>query len=152
MRIIRDYIRFGTVGTIGFLVDVVVLYSVAGLIGLFYGRAVSFLAAVLATWLLNRGWTFRHRSSGLRYGREFAVYLGFMLVGGAVNYTAYVWLVVSYQLALQYPVIGVAVGSLAGMLINFLASRFILFRHMDPSSQNFVSKVAEDLEVSSERK
>jgi len=151
MRFIRDYIRFGTVGAIGFLVDVVVLYSIDGLIGLFYGRAVSFLAAVLATWLLNRIWTFRHRSSGLKFSREFVVYLGLMLIGGAVNYSAYVWLVVSYQLALQYPVIGVAVGSLAGMLINFLASRFILFRHMDPSSHGFVSKVAEDLEVSSER-
>lgn len=151
MQFLRDSIFFGFVGAIGFLVDVAVLYSLAGLIGLFYGRAVSFLAAVLATWLLNRRWTFRHRSSGLASSREFAVYLALMLVGGAVNYSVYVWLVVFYQLALQHPVIGVAVGSLAGMLINFLASRFILFRHMDIRKQNLSSKVAEDFEVCNER-
>ena len=130
MRFIRDSILFGSVGAIGFLVDVAVLYSLAGLIGLFYGRAISFLAAVIATWLLNRRWTFKHRRSGFASSREFSVYLALMLVGGAVNYAVYVGLVVSYQLVLQHPVIGVAAGSLAGMLINFLASRFILFRHM----------------------
>ena len=123
------------------------LYSLAGLIGLFYGRVVSFLAAVLATWLLNRRWTFRHCPSGLASSREFAVYLVLMLVGGAVNYAVYVGLVVSYQLVLQHPVIGVAAGSLAGMLINFLASRFILFRYMGLRKQNLGSKVAEDFEV-----
>lgn len=147
MRFIRDSIFFGAVGTIGFLVDVAVLYSLAGLIGLFYGRAVSFLAAVLATWVLNRRWTFKHRRSGLASSREFAIYLVLMLVGGAVNYAVYVGLVVSYQLALQHPVIGVAAGSLAGLLINFLASRFILFRYMGLRKQNLGSKVAEDFEV-----
>ena len=129
MQILRDSILFGFVGTIGFLVDVAVLYSVAGLIGLFYGRVASFLAAVLATWLLNRRWTFRHRSSGLVRNREFTVYLALMFVGGAVNYAVYVWLVVSYQFVLQHPIIGVAFGSLAGMLVNFLTSRYVLFRH-----------------------
>lgn len=130
MRFIRDSIFFGAVGAIGFLVDVTVLYSLAGLIGLFYGRGVSFLAAVLVTWLLNRRWTFRHRSSGLASSREFSVYLALMLVGGVANYAVYVWLIVTYNLAQQHPVIGVAGGSLAGMLINFFASRFILFRHI----------------------
>lgn len=122
---------FGLVGAVGFLVDVTVLYSFAGLIGLFYGRVVSFLAAVVATWLLNRRWTFKSRNSGLRNRHEFAVYLALMLVGGSVNYGVYVWFVVAYQLVQHHPVIGVAVGSLAGMLINFLSSRFVLFRRVD---------------------
>ena len=130
MQFLRDSILFGFVGAIGFLVDVAVLYSVAGLIGLFYGRAVSFLAAVLVTWLLNRRWTFRHRSSGLARNHEFAVYMALMFVGGSVNYAVYVWLVVSCQLVLQHPIIGVAVGSLAGMLVNLVTARFILFRRI----------------------
>ena len=129
MKFLRDSIFFCFVGTIGLLVDVAILYSLANLTGLFYGRAVSFLAAVLATWLLNRRWTFKHRSSGLSSNREFAIYLALMLVGGTVNYAVYVWLVISYPLALQHPVIGVAVGSMAGMLINFVTSRLFLFRH-----------------------
>lgn len=130
-KFIRDSILFVIVGAIGFLVDVVVLYSLASFIGLFYGRAVSFLAAVFATWILNRRWTFRHRSSGLASSREFAVYLALMLFGGAVNYGIYVWLVVYYQFALQHPLIGVAVGSAAGMFVNFTTSRLLLYRQLE---------------------
>jgi len=115
MQFLRDSIFFGFVGVIGFLIDVAVLYSVVGLIGLFYGRAASFLAAVFATWLLNRRWTFQYRNSGLANSHEFAAYLALMLVGGAFNYGVYVWMVVSYQLVHQNPVIGVAAGSLAGL-------------------------------------
>lgn len=122
---------FGLVGTIGFLVDITILYSLAGLIGLFYGRVVSFLAAVFVTWLLNRRWTFKSRNSGLRNCNEFVVYLALMFVGGLVNYGVYVYLVVAYKLVQQHPVMGVAVGSLMGMLINFSSSRFLLFRRVD---------------------
>jgi putative flippase GtrA len=130
-KFLSESFIFGSVGAVGFLVDVTVLYSLAGLIGLFYGRVVSFLAAVVATWLLNRRWTFKGRNSGLRNRHEFVVYLALMLVGGSINYGVYVWLVVAYQLIQQHPVIGVAVGSLVGMLINYLSSRFVLFRRVD---------------------
>ncbi len=122
---------FGLVGTIGFLVDVALLYFLTGFIGLFYGRVVSFLLAVVATWLLNRRWTFKRRKSGLRNHYEFAVYLALMLIGGSLNYGAYVWLIVANQVVQQHPVIGVAVGSLLGMLFNFWSSRLILFRCSD---------------------
>ena len=129
MRLIQDYIFFGVVGAIGFLVDVAVLYLLIGSIGLFYGRAVSFLAAVVVTWLLNRKLTFRHRNSRLESGREFTVYLTLMLIGGLVNYAVYAGLVVTIPPIIAHPFIAVAAGSLAGMLINFVTSRFFLFRH-----------------------
>ena len=128
-------IIFSLVGATGFLVDVAVLYSIKDFTGLFYGRAVSFLTAVLATWLMNRIWTFKQRSSGLSIGREFAVYLALMLVGGTVNYAVYVWLVVSYELAHQYPVFGVACGSFAGLFVNFSTSFFVLFQFVDPKKE-----------------
>lgn len=120
---------FGLIGFVGFLVDVSVLYLIKSLVGLFYGRLISFMVAVAFTWLMNRRWTFKRLSSGLNNAKEFFIYLAIMLIGGFVNFGLYLWLVSSFQLFQANPVIGVAFGSLAGMLINFSSSRFILYGH-----------------------
>ena len=128
MKFLREVFFFGLAGAFGFLVDTAVLYLLLGSLGLFYGRFFSFLVAVFSTWLVNRRWTFHERRSGLAAHREFAAYLILMLAGGVVNYGVYAWLIVSYKLALQHPVIGVAGGSLAGMAVNLASSRFLLYR------------------------
>lgn len=128
MRFVREIFLFGLVGGIGFLVDSAVLMFARPWLGLFYGRALSFVAAVITTWLLNRRWTFKARSSSMGRGRELCVYFGLMLLGGAVNYAVYAWLVSVSPLAHTYPVLGVAAGSLAGMGVNLLSSRCLLFR------------------------
>ncbi len=124
----REFFFFGLVGAFGFAVDTSVLYLLRGSLGPFYARICSFLIAVFATWLMNRSITFRQRRSGLSALREFAIYLILMLAGGSVNYGIYAWLIISYQLVLQHPVIGVAAGSLAGMSVNLASSRFMLYR------------------------
>lgn len=125
----RQTILFGIVGTIGFIVDTAVLYLLKGLIGLYWGRLASFLCAAATTWLLNRTFTFEGRSSGHGPVKEMAIYIGLMMVGGAVNYLVYALLVSRLPLIAQLPVLGVAAGSLAGMAVNFITSRFFLFRH-----------------------
>jgi putative flippase GtrA len=115
-------------GVFGLIVDTVVLYLLKDAMGPFYARAVSFLVAVFATWTINRVFAFRERKSALSKRREFAVYLVLMLAGGAANYGLYSWLVFTYPLVQQHLVIGVAAGSIAGMFINFLVSRYLLFR------------------------
>lgn len=125
---LRQLFLFAVAGVIGLLVDIAVLYALRGALGPFYGRAVSFLAAVLATWLVNRYITFSSRRSGLSLKREFAAYFTLMLAGGAVNYAAYSALVLRAELVRQHLFLGVVVGSLAGMAVNFLTSRYLLFR------------------------
>ena len=127
MQFLRDSILFGIVGAIGFLVDVLLLYSIVGFVGLFYGRAISFLSAVLVTWLLNRRLTFRHRSSNLASSHELSAYLILMLIGGSLNYAIYAGLLVSYPFVMQHPVIGVLAGTISGMFVNFFLLRFVLF-------------------------
>jgi len=124
----RQLFFFACAGVVGLIVDVAVLYALQGIFGPFYGRAVSFLAAVLSTWLVNRLLTFSARHSGLSRRREFAVYLSLMLAGGAVNYMVYLVLVMKFPLVRDYLFLGVAAGSIAGMSVNFLTSRFVLFR------------------------
>ncbi len=123
---------FAVSGVSGFVVDTVVLYSLAPLMGPFYARILSFLAAVLTTWLVNRALAFRNRSSELSKRSEFARYLMLMLIGGVINYAAYSALVLYSPLVRHYLVLGVAAGSLAGMVVNYLSSRFLIYRF--PSS------------------
>lgn len=129
MKILREFILFGIAGTLGFVVDTAVLYLLNPALGPFYGRAVSFFAAVVTTWSINRAFAFKGRKSAYSRTREFAYYFVLMLTGGVANYGAYSWLVVSYPLVREHLIIGVAIGSLAGMTINFLVSRFLLYRH-----------------------
>ncbi len=121
--------RFSIVGAIGFVVDTAVLYVLIGLEGfsLLGGRLGSYLVAATTTWALNRAFTFR---GGGRPGKwqEWARYLAVNGLGGAVNYAVYAALVLTSDRIAQYPVLGVAAGSIAGLLFNFTASRTLVFR------------------------
>lgn len=122
-----QFLRFGAVGTIGFVVDTAALYAALwGGLGLYSGRAVSYLVAVTTTWALNRAWTFRGQGDGPAL-RQWAAFALVCLVGFAFNYGTYAALVGGVAVVAQHPVIGVAAGSLAGMSGNFLLSRRFVF-------------------------
>ena len=95
--------------------------------GAYAGRFISFSCAVLTTWLINRSLTFRHQRDGKPIRREFSLYFLSMLGGGAVNILSY--FLVVYLFALPAPAlpIAVAVGSLAGMLVNYSLSKRVVF-------------------------
>jgi putative flippase GtrA len=128
-----QFLRFCVVGTVGFLVDVAVLYAAVGLLGWYGARVLSFMAAVTVTWWFNRSFTFTHAAphedsaTFCAILSEYCKYVGSMLGGAVVNYAAYV---VTLRL-LHGPVAGVAgvaAGSIAGLAVNFFAARFIVFR------------------------
>lgn len=125
---LKELFSFGLAGTAGFLIDSAVLYALKGAMGLYLARAVSFLCAVLGTWLINRNLTFQHRSSQLSLGQEFIRYLTMMLLGGAVNYLAYALSIHYLPTVRDYPILGVALGSLAGMVVNYLQMKLLLFK------------------------
>lgn len=128
MRLLREISLFGVIGVIGLAVDTGVLYALKTALGPFVGRAISFVAAATTTWILNRSITFKGRSSRLPRHHELLSYLALMLIGGAINYACYAWLVLTYDHVERHLFIGVAAGSLAGMSFNFLAARVFLFR------------------------
>lgn len=125
---LQETVLFGVIGTAGFIVDTAVLYLLKDTLGPLAARVPSFLAAVLTTWWLNRRVTFAHRPSGLKKTQEFQRYLTIMLVGGAINYVVYAVLLSSFETVRTHPVVGVAAGSIAGMMANLLAARCLLFR------------------------
>lgn len=129
---LRSLFWFSFAGLVGFLVDVIVLYLLKSLLGLYVSRVFSFFSAVVATWLINRKVTFKDNSSGHSNRNELLIYLLLMLFGGIANYTTYALLISKYGWATNYPITGVAAGSLAGMLINFVTSKTLLFRFTAP--------------------
>jgi putative flippase GtrA len=125
----RQFALFCVAGTIGFVVDAGIVQLLVSGLGAdpYAARVVSFLCAVGATWAFNRRYTFvstRDESAS----REALRYLGAMLAGFAVNYGVYAALVYAYPLVREWPVLGVAVGSGAGLVVNYLSSRFWVFR------------------------
>lgn len=125
----RQFLSFAAVGVVGFVVDASALYLAIHALGagLYGGRLLSYLAAATTTWALNRGYTFRTQRGHNKLA-EWARFLAANSVGGLVNYTTYAILVTWVPLATSHPVLGVAAGSIAGLTINFLLSRRVVFK------------------------
>jgi putative flippase GtrA len=120
-------LRFAIAGVAGLVVDVVVLYLAMALgSGFYLGRVASFLAAVWTTWRINRRYTFHPAGDGV--WREWWRYLSAMLGGGAVNYLASSAAVVLLPHWRFTPALAVAIGSLAGMSLNFVSAKLLVFR------------------------
>lgn len=127
--LIGQALRFGVVGTIGFVVDTATVYGLHFLVGLdlYSAGAAAYVVAATATWGLNRAWTFRDASRA-RPGRQWALFLAVQLIGFALNRGTYAALIAFLPLAAAHPVIAVAAGSIAGMGVNFLTARTLVFR------------------------
>jgi putative flippase GtrA len=121
-------LRFGCVGVVGLLADVAILYLALALgLGFYAGRVVSFLGAVFVTWQLNRRYVFHAARSAMSPWREWWTYLASMMGGGAFNYAGYSALIAFGPRGPLLPMLAVAAGSLAGMTVNFLSAKFLVF-------------------------
>lgn len=123
------FLKFAIIGTLGFVVDSLVLLFALHILGLdpYSGRVLSFLAAITFTWLGNRFFTFRDR----RQDNLFREWLTFFLtnsLGGVINYTTYSLLVTFVPFVKASPLWGVAAGCIVAMLFNYAASSRLVFR------------------------
>ncbi|MBT3047933.1 MAG: GtrA family protein [gamma proteobacterium symbiont of Ctena orbiculata] len=124
----RQIGMFAVAGSVGYLVDVTVLLLANLFLGPHLGRLFSFTAAVVATWLINRKHTFsNYRESSLI--TEFSRYFTTALGGGVVNLLIYSTLVKLFDLTTLWLPVAVAVGALAGMLVNFMLAKHFVFTY-----------------------
>jgi putative flippase GtrA len=126
-------LRFAMSGVAGYIVDSIVLYTVMALgMGFLRGRLVSFVCAVIATFILNRRYTFAEQlrsAPGLRppLWLEFGRYIAAMALGGLLNLATY-WFVL--RVTPHFPALfalAVAAGSLVGMGVNFASAKWWVF-------------------------
>lgn len=122
-----QFLRFGTVGVAGFVVDTLVVYGLRGWLGLYLAGMVSYLVAASVNFVLNRAWTFRGQGSAPPH-RQWLLFLLTNLGGFALNRGTYVALIFFSPLCHSHPVLAIAAGAVAGMFLNFHLSRTVAFR------------------------
>ncbi|MFP1732886.1 GtrA family protein [Lonsdalea quercina] len=127
MKLIKEIFLFGVVGALGFLIDSGVLYLLKSSIGLYASRVISFICAVIFTWLLNRSFTFREKKKERKLSSEFINYFALMLIGGCFNIGVYYTMIQQSAFVQNMPVIGIAIGSIVGMIVNFITSRVMFY-------------------------
>jgi putative flippase GtrA len=127
LRLLAQVLKFGVVGVLGFVVDTAVVYGLRFRIGLLGAGLAAFVVAATANWVMNRLWTFRGQGSA-KLHVEWARYMLANLGGFVLNRGTYALLVIFVPLCADQPVLAVAAGSIAGMGVNFVLSRTMVFR------------------------
>lgn len=124
-----QFLKFGMIGLIGFIIDIAFLYIGIEFLGL--GRiAAGFFAfpfAVTVTWVGNRLFTFRHQKHE-PFAKQWGKFVVVCAVGLIFNRGTYTLMVSLIPLVYDYPVLGLLGGTAAGMFFNFFASKRLVFR------------------------
>jgi len=122
-----EFIRFCLVGLGGFCVDTTVVYALRAPLGLIGAGITAYFVAASFNWACNRLWTFRRRG---RYpaSQQWALFLLANSLGFVLNRGSYVALITAFALPRAYPVLAVAAGAAAGLVVNFALSRQLVFR------------------------
>lgn len=122
-------LRFLVTGTTGFIVDAAVLALLTGMgvLGPAAARGISFPAALLVTWAMNRAWAFGDRERP-RVGRELAGYVAIQLTSFAVNYVIFLGLVEGWPGVRLAPVPALAVASIAAAALTYVLLNAGLYR------------------------
>ena len=121
-----EMLHFALVGTSGVLVNLLVLTLLTALgMGVKLSVALAIGVSIVSNFLLNRRLTFWY-ARDRNVWRQFAGFVGACTLGAAMNYACTL-----YVLKL-FPNLMLQVASLAGVLVglvfNFLANRFVVFR------------------------
>ncbi len=124
-----SFIRFGLVGTAGFIVHASILNLMVYGVGAnrYLGWLAGFAVAVTTTLLLNRAFTFR-RPSHHGPWRQAALYLMVQGAGAAANFATYVAAIALFPSLGRMLLIPLAMGSIAGLCLTFLGSKHLAFR------------------------
>lgn len=128
VREVHRVARFLVVGTVGFAVDSGVLsLLVHGFgIGPIMARGPSFLSAVTVTWALNRAYTF-HGLKAHPIGAQYVRYLAAQGVGALTNLGVYAAAIFAIALCARFPVLALAPGSVAALVVNYVLLRLFVF-------------------------
>jgi putative flippase GtrA len=134
MRLSSRIAWFLVAGSTGFCVDAGVLTALIALgAGPRGGRLVSFLVAMVATWLINRSRTFGDRAGPPSFA-EFGRYAVASSLAAAINLALYMGLVTLGGIFEQWPVLSLAAATAVSMCVNFWSYLRVVFAPKPPSS------------------
>ncbi len=126
---------FGCTGLVGLGLDIATVYALRAPLGLYGAGMVGYVVAATGNWALNRVWTFRGASQDAAH-RQWARYLIVNLVGMVLNRGIYALLVTFVAACAEEPAYAVAAGAVAGMGVNFILSRRLVFQSESTRSEH----------------
>ena len=124
----KKIFSFGAVGVVGFFIDSCIFFIANHFLPYWLSRLISFIFAVLTTWILNRNITFKIKNDKVNLFREFMKYLSSMIIGGTINYLSFIILLKNIDLFRSNPLYGIALGSILGMLANYFFASFWVYK------------------------
>ena len=124
-----QFLRFAAVGALGFFVDAAVLLALveAGWAGPVIARLASFACAVVATFEMNRRWSFGD-AERRGYAAMLSAYVGVQGLGFLFNLGIYTTALVVFPPPLNHPLFCLVLASGLALAINFAGARLIVFR------------------------
>ena len=132
----HTFIRFAIVGGVGFLVDLTSMLLLSIWLPHLLARGIAFWIAASSNWWWNRHITFidvqkaQHKKAAVLQWMQF---LGSSVVAFIPNWGCYLFLLAhppatpSPTLTLLWPYLAMVPGVLAGMMLNYIFSRFWIF-------------------------
>ena len=125
---VTQLLRFALVGGLGSLTNLALFFLLVDRLGMaaFLGVLPCFAVAVSQNYAFNELWTFATDGDGKLAWARYGKFVLSSLVGFAVNVAVLAALIASFSFPLL--VIPQAIGILAGMAVNFAASRSLVFR------------------------
>ncbi|MBP8128696.1 MAG: glycosyltransferase family 2 protein [Candidatus Hydrogenedentes bacterium] len=122
------FVQFGIVGFTGTIVNLAVLTLLVFLgAPLRAAVALAILTAMVSNFVLNREFTFSYARSG-PFWRQMFGFIAASSVGAVVNYATVLVLLHTWPVLERLPQVASVVGILAGLIFNFFASRYLVFR------------------------
>ena len=127
-RLIDKFMRFGLVGILGTITNLIIFFIVGDLLKLNENLSaiISFAVAVTQNYMLNAIWTYSDHDQKANI-KSYLHFVAVSLVGLAVN-LAILNLVLHIFPDLQWKTIAQALGIGTAFVLNFLGSHFLVFR------------------------
>lgn len=132
--ILRHYVKtlsFVIIGAIGFVIDATILTLLlhSSDLTLLSSRIFSFSGATFVTWLLNRTYTFKLNTKKTIYkGLEYLKYISVQLFGALLNLLVFITIIWLQPDLISIPVIPLAIGAFFGLLFNYLATYYWVYK------------------------
>jgi dolichol-phosphate mannosyltransferase len=125
---LAEFVQFGIVGGSGFVMDLLLYFSLQALTGMghFTARALSFWGAVSWNWAWNRVLTFSNRQKTAMLV-QWPSFVLTSLLGFAINVGSYYVLTHYVPFFEAHKILALVVGVLLGFGLNFLTARLLVF-------------------------
>ena len=127
----KQFIFFGIVGTIGFIVDASILLYLVHIenFSIIFARTLSFIVAVFATWILNRYFTFSNKIKKSSKSKEYIKYLSVQTAGAGVNLLIFFSLIYIFEPLKNILIIPLAIASIVAMFFNYFMIKNRIYTH-----------------------